>query len=117
MAEQDTPARVAEAIALAGRLGFAKSSTPGRRALAAYAPFGLLFLDGGGKRDGPRAVADLMAPGGIVVLDDFTVCDAWPPTYLGEPDALRVAWLTDPRFAAAEVRTGADQAALIATRR
>lgn len=87
------------------------------RALAAHAPFGLLFLDGGGKAGGPRAVAALVAPGGIVVLDDFAPCDDWPPTYRGEVDALRVAWLSDPRFAVAEVRTRADQAALIATRR
>jgi predicted O-methyltransferase YrrM len=87
------------------------------RALTPYSPFGLLFLDGGGKPDGPDAVADLMAPGGIVVMDDFTPCDAWPPTHQGEPDTLRISWLTDSRFASTEVRTEADHAALICTRR
>jgi predicted O-methyltransferase YrrM len=104
-------------------------------ALRAYSPFGLFFVDGGGKSDGPDAVADLMAPGGIVVLDDFTPNDTWndrsgsarlaprrdpdwwPPMYLGQPDALRLAWLTDPRFVTVEVRTEADHAALISTRR
>lgn len=60
-------------------------------ALRAYRPFGLLFVNGGGKPGGPGAVADLMAPGGIVVLDDFTPSDEWPPTYRGEPDGLRIA--------------------------
>lgn len=183
--QRETPEQVTAALALAGRLGFARSSTPGTgRLLAAlaacatgpvgesgtgcgvgtawlrsglrdgermitvdndatraaavrqlfaadravtvlhddwaalirYSPFGLLFVDGGGKRDGPDAVADLVAPGGIVVVDDFTPSDEWPPTYCGQPDSLRVAWLTDPRFVATEVRTEPDHAALICTR-
>jgi hypothetical protein len=53
----------------------------------------------------------------MIVMDDFTPYDDWPPTYLGEPDALRLAWLTEPRFATAEVRVSATEAVLIATRR
>ena len=43
-------------------------------------PFSLLFLDSGTARRGRRRrVADLVADGGIVVLDDFTPCEQWPP--------------------------------------
>jgi len=85
-------------------------------ALRDYAPFALLFLDGGGKLDGPDAVAELIAPGGIVVMDDFTPSDGWPPEFLGRPDELRVAWLTDPRFTAVDVRVSATESAVLATR-
>ena len=46
-------------------------------------PFSLLFLDSGEPTGcGVDAVADLVEPGGIVVLDDFTPCETWPPIYL-----------------------------------
>ena len=85
-------------------------------ALRDHAPFALLFLDGGGKTDGPDAVADLIAPGGIVVMDDFTPSDGWPPEFGGRPDDLRIAWLTDPRFAAVDVRVSPTESAVLATR-
>jgi predicted O-methyltransferase YrrM len=85
-------------------------------ALRDHAPFALFFLDGGGKLDGVDAVADLVAPGGIVVMDDFTPVDGWPPQFDGGPDALRIAWLTDPRFASVEVRVSPTEAAILATR-
>jgi predicted O-methyltransferase YrrM len=81
-------------------------------------PFSLLFLDSGDP-DSVRvdAVADLVEPGGIVVLDDFTPCESWPPIYLGRVDTLREEWLTDERFTAVEVMIAPDASALIATRR
>jgi predicted O-methyltransferase YrrM len=84
--------------------------------LTGYRPFVLLFLDGGGKSDGPDAVADLVAPGGLVVMDDFTPSDGWPPTFQGVPDALRIAWLTDPRFTATDLRVSPTESVLLATR-
>ena len=63
------------------------------------------------------AVADLVEPGGIVVLDDFTPCEPWPPIYRGRVDTLREQWLTDDRFTAVEVMIAPDASALIATRR
>lgn len=81
-------------------------------------PFSLLFLDsgepGGLKVD---AVADLVEGGGLVVLDDFTPCDGWPPVSQGRVDVLREQWLTDDRFTAVEVMVASDAATLIATRR
>jgi predicted O-methyltransferase YrrM len=84
--------------------------------LRRYRPFALFFLDGGGKLDGPDAVADLIAPGGVVVMDDFTPSEGWPPRYDGRPDALRVAWLTDSRFTAAEVRVSPTESVVLAAR-
>jgi predicted O-methyltransferase YrrM len=86
--------------------------------LSGKGPFSLLFLDSG-EPDSVRVdvVADLVEPGGIVVLDDFTPCETWPPIYLGRVDTLREQWLTDDRFTAVEVMIAPDASALIATRR
>lgn len=81
-------------------------------------PFSLLFLDSGEPTEvGVDAVADLVDEGGIVVLDDFTPCEMWPPTAYGRVDALREQWLTDERFTAVEVMVAPDASALIATKR
>ncbi len=86
--------------------------------LADRAPFSLLFLDSGEPGAvGVDAVADLVEPGGIVVLDDVVPCELWPPMSEGRVDTVRQEWLTDPRFTTAEVMTASDAAALIATRR
>lgn len=80
-------------------------------------PFSLLFLDSASPEDaGVDSVADLVERGGIVVMDDFTPCDTWPPLTLGRVDTLREAWLTDERFTAVEVMVAPDTSALIATR-
>ena len=91
-------------------------------------PFSLLFLDSGqsdgrladGKFSGEAgvdAVADLVEDGGIVVLDDFTPCESWPPIAYGRVDVLREQWLTDERFTTVEVMVAPDASTLIATKR
>ncbi|KQP66555.1 O-methyltransferase [Nocardioides sp. Leaf285] len=81
-------------------------------------PFSLLFLDSGEPTEvGVDAVADLVEAGGIVVLDDFTPCEVWPPISHGRVDTLREQWLTDPRFTTVEVMVASDASTLIATRR
>jgi predicted O-methyltransferase YrrM len=81
-------------------------------------PFSLLFLDSREPKDaGPDAIADLVEPGGVVVLDDFTPCSSWPPIAEGRVDVLREQWLTDERFTTAEVMVASDASVLIATRR
>ena len=81
-------------------------------------PFSLLFLDAREPKDsGPGAVVDLVEPGGLVVLDDFTPCESWPPVYGGRVDSLREEWLTDERFTTVEVMVASDTAVLIATKR
>lgn len=81
-------------------------------------PFSLLFLDSREPKDGgPDRIADLVEPGGVVVLDDFTPCSSWPPVYEGRVDVLRERWLTDERFTTVEVMVAPDASVLIATRR
>jgi len=72
--------------------------------LEPHMPFDLFFCDGGGKRDAQDRVIELLAGGGVLVLDDFTPSIGWPPTYQGQVDQLRVRYLTDPRLLAAEVQ-------------
>lgn len=81
-------------------------------------PYSLLFLDSGSPDEvGVDAIADLVEPGGVVVLDDFPPCEVWPPISNGRVDTLREHWLTDERFTTVEVMVAADSAALLATRR
>jgi predicted O-methyltransferase YrrM len=81
-------------------------------------PFSLLFLDSGDPESvRVDAIADLVEPGGLVVLDDFTPCASWPPISFQRVDTLREEWLTDERFTAVEVMIAADASAVIATRR
>ena len=81
-------------------------------------PFSLLFLDSGEPSAvGVDSIVDLIEPGGIVVLDDFTPCETWPPIFQGRVDTLRESWLTDERFTAVEVMIASDASALIATKR
>lgn len=81
-------------------------------------PFSLLFLDvAEAKRSGADEVADLLEPGGVVVLDDFTPSACWPPIYEGRVDTVREGWLTDTRFTTVEVMVTDDAAVLIAAKR
>ena len=81
-------------------------------------PFSLLFLDSGEPTEvGVDAIADLVEPGGLVVLDDFVPCELWPPITGGRVDSLREQWLTDERFTAVEVMVAPDASTIIATRR
>jgi predicted O-methyltransferase YrrM len=86
--------------------------------LADKGPFSLLFLDSGDPSSvRVDAIADLVEPGGLVVLDDFTPCESWPPIAHHRVDTLREEWLTDDRFTAVEVMIAPDASAVIATRR
>jgi predicted O-methyltransferase YrrM len=81
-------------------------------------PFSLLFLDSGEPTEvGVDAIADLVEEGGLVVLDDFTPCEMWPPVTYGRVDTLREQWLTDERFTAVEVMVAPDASVILATKR
>lgn len=86
------------------------------RLLEAHAPFDVFFCDGGGKREDPERVVELLAPGGVLVMDDFTPAATWPPRFDGEVDELRVFYLCHPRLSAVEVLTTATTSAVVATR-
>jgi predicted O-methyltransferase YrrM len=81
-------------------------------------PFSLLFLDSGVPTEvSVDSIADLVESGGLVVLDDFTPCELWPPVTYGRVDTLREQWLTDDRFTAVEVMVAPDASVVIATKR
>ena len=87
--------------------------------ILADAPFDLLVLDGGGaaKHDDAIDPAVALAPGGTLVIDDFTPSVEWPPMYDGGPDAARLHWFEHPLLSAAEIRTTAESATIVASRR
>ena len=85
--------------------------------LEQYAPFSLLFVDVRDVKGSVESVCDLMEPGGVVVLDDFTPCESWPPIFEGRVDVMREQWLSDDRFTAVEVMVSPDSSVLLATRR
>lgn len=87
------------------------------RLLTAYAPFDVFFCDGGGKRDDPDLVVDLLAPGGLLILDDFTPSPHWPPRFEGAVDELRLGYLTHPALEATEILTTPGSSATLAVRR
>lgn len=78
--------------------------------LVSAAPFDFLFADGGKAKDDHDAVLGLLAPGGTLVMDDFT----WDPS---EPDARRDSWLAHPEVMAVEVWTAPGRRAIVAVRR
>ena len=93
--------------------------------LPSEAPFDLLFFDGGGYKRSPppqmrsecERALELVAPGGLVAMDNLTPEHLWPaggPTW---PDALRDFWLDDDRFVATEVLTTPDSSAILAAKR
>jgi predicted O-methyltransferase YrrM len=82
-----------------------------REVLPERAPFELVFWDGGfwkqePTRDGP-AVVDLLAPGGLLVADDFT------PGFAG-PDRARAFLFEHPSLVAAEVSASPTMAVIVA---
>jgi predicted O-methyltransferase YrrM len=87
--------------------------------LRAEAPFDLLFFDGGNWKHGDveaesEAALELVAPGGVVVIDDLTPESQWPAEWRGRPDAVREFWLGDPRLRGAELMTTPATAAIVA---
>jgi predicted O-methyltransferase YrrM len=72
------------------------------------APFDVVFADGGVAYD---KVADLLAPGGILIKDDLT------PGRPVEGDATREALLLDARLEAVEVLVTPEMACIVAVRK
>ncbi|ETA71015.1 hypothetical protein ActroDRAFT_0033 [Actinospica robiniae DSM 44927] len=87
--------------------------------LRKYGPFDLLVLDGGGQGkgpdDGPIDPAQWLAPGGLIVMDDFSPLTSWPPRFGEAVDLPRLHWLAHPRLRATQVRVTPEWSALLAT--
>jgi predicted O-methyltransferase YrrM len=82
-----------------------------------HGPFALLFVDAqAAKTEAPGQVPAALAPGGLLVLDDLTPEDQWPPEWRGRPDPVRAWWLNEARLAATEIRVAPDAAVILATR-
>jgi predicted O-methyltransferase YrrM len=89
--------------------------------LPSEAPFDLFFFDGGSWKGDDvaaesEAALELVAPGGVAVIDDLTPEALWPEEWRGRPDAVREFWLADPRLRGAEVMTTPQTAAIVATK-
>jgi predicted O-methyltransferase YrrM len=82
-----------------------------------HGPFALLFADAPAAKVGaPEQVLAALAPGGLLVLDDLTPEDQWPPEWRGRPDPVRAWWLNEARLAATEIRVAPAAAVILATR-
>ncbi|MFI7872800.1 O-methyltransferase [Streptomyces salinarius] len=88
------------------------------RRVEEHRPYDLLVLDGGGqaKGDGAADPTRLLAPGGTLVVDDFTPATTWPPLFDGAPDRARLHWLDHPALRSSELRLAPDLAAIVGTR-
>lgn len=88
-----------------------------RDVISRHAPFDLLFFDGGGpgalKPDNWQMLAHAMAPSGMMVLDDLTPEEQWPPHWRGKADPKRELAFRSGLFVATEIRTRANAAALL----
>ncbi len=82
-----------------------------------HAPFDLLFADGGGIGSADESlwpvVADLVSPGGMVVIDDLTPEEYWPDSWRGNPDPKREFAFHSGFFTATEIRTRVDVSTLL----
>jgi len=86
-------------------------------ALAAFGPFDLLVLDGGGhgkRGDPPIDLQQWVRPGGLVVIDDITPFDTWPPRHGGDIDLARLHWLQHDSLLATEIPLTAEVATIVA---
>lgn len=86
--------------------------------LNTLAPFAMLFADGSdAKHNGAPDIVGMMRPGGLIVLDDLTPVEQWPPEWEGWQDPVRDFWLNDERVVATEIRVSPSSSVLLATRR
>lgn len=110
-------ARAAAARRLLAPYPYATVLTGDWRQMLPRGPFALLFADGGkAKQEEPGALLDALAPGGLIVLDDLTPEEHWPPEWRGRRDPVRDAWLNNPRLAATEVLVTPRAAVILAAR-
>lgn len=87
----------------------------GCEALRGLGPFALISLDRSTVSElGADCLVELMCPGGLVVIDDFTPVESWPPVTFDGLDEVRLRWAMDERFECTAVRVAPDSAVLLA---
>ena len=82
-------------------------------------------MSGGGWKRSPAAqmraesdrALELVAPGGVVALDNLTPAHLWPEDGPAWPDELRKHWLGSDTLVATEVLTTPDSSAIVAVKR
>ncbi len=82
-----------------------------------HGPFSLVFGDAAQSKRQPELFLSLLQPDGLMVLDDLTPLDQWPPEWRGQPDPVRDFWLTDPRLHSTEILVTPHSAAILATKK
>jgi predicted O-methyltransferase YrrM len=88
--------------------------------IRAFAPFDLLFCDGGPDKAKPAAILELVAPGGFVVLDDLTPEEQWGQELhaaFPDGDPVRRAWSDRAGVTAVELLVTPTESALLVARR
>jgi predicted O-methyltransferase YrrM len=105
--EADAERAEAAARLFEGEPGVRVAQGDWHEVLPQHAPFDLLFFDGGAwkqqaEEESPR-VLELLAPGGVVVIDDLTpdspASDPVRDFWLGHPDVFAVELVTTPASA------------------
>jgi predicted O-methyltransferase YrrM len=84
-----------------------------------FAPFDLLFCDHGADKGNPTPMLELLAPDGLLVLDDLTPEAAWTDELCAAypaGDPLRQAWAARGDVAVAEVLLTPTESALLVQR-
>jgi predicted O-methyltransferase YrrM len=90
------------------------------RELRPLGPFDLLFCDGGPDKADPDQILDLLAPGGLLVIDDLTPTEASSDQLRAafpNGDPVRRAWSARGDVVATEVLVTPVEAVLLAARR
>lgn len=111
------PYRAKVARSLFRNLGSVRVLNGDWHRLMDFAPFQLLFADGGkAKEREPETVLAAVAVGGLVVLDDLTPPELWPPEWRERVDPVRDFWLQNESVVGRELRVRPDHCVILATR-
>jgi predicted O-methyltransferase YrrM len=104
------PDRATVAAGVLGEVGGIRALRGDWTEVRPFAPFHLLFADGGPKHEpqAPKLLAELLRPGGMLVLDDFT-----PGR---QRDRTRELWFASSRFRTVELTLSGETAVLLAVR-
>ena len=82
-----------------------------------YAPFQLIFADGGkAKEQHPDMLVEALAVGGMILIDDLTPIEYWPEEWKGKMDKVGEYWLSHPYLQAVGLRVTPKNSVIVATK-